>query len=290
MKIFKRILLILILLIILVYVTNITSMPNSVLLFKGENLDLATVFGVYINEKDEYKSVQTSGNIKDINTVESKTVTLSLFNIIDVKDIEVNTIPVATVIPLGNSAGLKLYTSGVLVVGTTQIEGQKPYEQSGIEEGDMIVEINQEKITCTDELITTVNNSNGEELNIKYIRDGVEYVSNIEPIKTKEDEYKLGLWVRDGAAGIGTVTYYEPATQKFAALGHGIVDIDTEQLINISTGELVTSKIISIVKGEEGIPRRNKRKYSKWTNNWRGEHKYRIWNIWNHNKHSSIKH
>ena len=61
----------------------------------------------------------------------------------------------------------------------------------------------------------------------------------------------------------GTISYYEPSTKKYAALGHGIVDIDTQKLINISSGELVTSRISSIVKGQEGIPRRNKRKHSK---------------------------
>ena len=85
----------------------------------------------------------------------------------------------------------------------------------------------------------------------------------MEPIKIQENEYKLGLWVRDGAAGIGTISYYEPSTKTYAALGHGIVDIDTGKLINISSGELVTSKITSIVKGKVGSPRRNKGKYSK---------------------------
>lgn len=262
MKIFKRILLITFLLILLIYITNITSIPDSIILFKGEELDLATVFGVFINEDlNEYKTIQTSKQLENLSTIETKTVHLSLFNIVDIKDIEVNTIPTTTIIPLGNSVGLKLYTTGVLVVGMTEVDGQKPYENSGIEEGDMIIEINQEEVTCTDELINCVNSSNGKDLDIKYVRDGVEYVSNIEPIKTKQDEYKLGLWVRDGAAGIGTITYYEPQTKKYAALGHGIIDVDTEKLINISSGELVTSKIASIVKGKEGIPRRNKRKY-----------------------------
>ena len=255
MKIFKRTILILILLITLVYVTNITSMPDSIILFKGEELNLNAVFGIYINEeKSEYESVQASSRIESANTVESKTIALSLFNIVNIKDIEVNTIENTTVIPLGNTIGLKLYTSGVLVVGMTEIEGQKPYEGTGIEEGDMIIKIDEKEITCTDELIECVNSSNGEDLNIKYVRDGIEYVSNIEPIKTDKNEYKLGLWVRDGAAGIGTISYYEPQTKKFAALGHGIVDIDTEDLIAISSGELVTSKVSSIVKGEEGVP------------------------------------
>ena len=255
MKNIRKILLILFLLIILAYVTNITSIPDSIILFKGEKLNLGTILGVYLDEDvGQQEIVQTSSQLEGYNIMEKKTVTLSLFNLIDVKEVEVNTIPKTTVVPLGNSVGLKLYTSGVLVVGMTEIEGQKPYENSGIEEGDMIVQIDGKEITCTADLISCVNNSNGEDLDIKYVRDGVEYVANIEPIKTDENEYKLGFWVRDGAAGIGTITYYEPSTQKFAALGHGIIDIDTEELINISSGELVTAKISSIVKGEEGIP------------------------------------
>lgn len=254
-KFFLRISLIVFLLAVLVYVTNITAIPDSIVLFQGEELNLGVVLGISLKEDEEnYTVVETSATIDNDNKVEKKKVTISLFNLIDVKDVEINTIPNTSVIPLGNSVGLKLYTSGVLVVGMTEIEGQKPYENSGIEEGDMIVEIDEKEVTCTSELISSVNNSNGEKLNVKYIRDGEEYISTISPIKTKNNEYKLGLWVRDGAAGIGTMTYYEPSTNKFAALGHGIIDIDTDELINISSGELVTSKISSIVKGEEGIP------------------------------------
>lgn len=255
MKFIKRFFLILFLLIILIYVTNITSIPDSIILFQNEELNLGTIIGIYLDEKNpNYQVVQTSSSLQNVNSVEKKKVTVSLFNLIKVKEIEVNTIPNTTVIPLGNSVGLKLYTSGVLVIGMTEIEGKKPYENSGIEEGDMIVEVNNKEVTCTAELISSVNEAGGEDLNIKYIRDGVEYVANIEPIRTEKNEYKLGLWVRDGAAGIGTITYYEPQTGKFAALGHGIIDIDTEDLINISSGELVTSRIASIVKGEEGNP------------------------------------
>ena len=76
----------------------------------------------------------------------------------------------------------------------------------------------------------------------------------MEAIKAEDNKYKLGLWVRDGAAGIGTITYYEPSNKNFAALGHGIIDIDTEKLIKISNGEVVTTRISSIVKGKEGVP------------------------------------
>ena len=67
-------------------------------------------------------------------------------------------------------------------------------------------------------------------------------------MQTSSTEYKLGLWVRDSAAGIGTMTFYEPKTQSFAALGHGITDIDTGELINISNGKFITTKILSIIK------------------------------------------
>lgn len=196
-KNFLKICLIVFLLLILVYVTNITAIPDSIVLFKGEELNLGVILGLSLKENNDYTTIETSASINNESKVEKKKVTLSLFNLIDIKDVEVNTIPKATVIPLGNSVGLKLYTSGVLVVGMTEIDGQKPYENTGIEEGDMIVEINQEEVTCTSELLNCVSKSKGENLNVKYIRDGAEYVSTIAPIKTKDNEYKLGLWVRD---------------------------------------------------------------------------------------------
>lgn len=196
-KFFLRTCLIFFLLLILVYVTNITAIPDSIVLFRGEELNLGVILGLSLKENDDSMAIETSVAINNESKVEKKKVTLSLFNLIDVKDVEVNTIPKEAVIPLGNSVGLKLYISGVLVVGMTEIEGQKPYENTGIEEGDMIVEINQKEVTCTSELLACVSSSNGENLNVKYIRDGAEYVSTIAPIKTKDDEYKLGLWVRD---------------------------------------------------------------------------------------------
>lgn len=197
-KNFLRICLIFFLLLILVYVTNITAIPDSIVLFKGEELNLGVILGVSLKENnDEVEAIETSVAINNESKVEKKNVKVSLFNLINIKDVEVNTIPKATVIPLGNSVGLKLYTSGVLVVGMTEIDGQKPYENTGIEEGDMIVEINQKEVTCTSELLNCISSSKGEKLNVKYIRDGAEYVSTIAPIKTKDNEYKLGLWVRD---------------------------------------------------------------------------------------------
>ena len=110
MKKIKRAILIFLLLIILAYTTNINAIPNSVIIFQGEELNLGTTFGLYLKEKEE-KTVQTSSTIDNKNVLSKKTVTISLFNLFDIKDLEINTIPETTVIPLGNLVGLKLYTS-----------------------------------------------------------------------------------------------------------------------------------------------------------------------------------
>lgn len=162
---------------------------------------------------------------------------------------------------LGNIAGVKLYTSGILVVGMSEIEGvdnkkHKPYENSGIEEGDSIISIDNTKISTTQDLIDTVNASSGKDLAIEYVHNNATATCSITPVQTSNNEYKLGLWVRDSAAGVGTVTFYDSSTKGFGALGHGITDIDTEELINIESGEFITTQILNIKKGENGYPGR----------------------------------
>lgn len=255
MKKFKIGITIIFLLILLVYVTNITSIPENIILFRGEKLNLQTVFGIKIAEKNNsYEIIQTSSNIGKDEVVENQNLQISLLNIFPLKNIKVSVIPKAKVVPVGGLIGLKLYTNGVLVVGMSEIDGNKPYENTGIKEGDMITYINNKEINTTNELIETVNKSNNGEISLKYLREGREYSTSIQATKTAANQYKLGLWVRDAAAGIGTITYYEPTTGNFAALGHGIVDIDTEQLVTIASGEITTAKTVSIVKGEKGTP------------------------------------
>ncbi len=259
MKKFKKILLVLILLVILVYVTNISSIPNSLILMEGEELNLRTMLGLSISNNDR-KTIEAvnSENKKLTNKIGKMDFSINLAGI-SVKDFTVNVIPNTVVIPSGEAIGLRLFTSGVLVVGMSEIKGEDnnnhmPYKDSGIKEGDMITKVDNEVITCTADLTNKINNSNGNEVTLTYVRNGNNYNTNIVPTKINEDEYKLGLWVRDAASGVGTITFYEPTTGAFAALGHGILDVDTEELIDIARGDIVTSKIISIVKGEKGKP------------------------------------
>lgn len=163
------------------------------------------------------------------------------------------------VIPIGEVVGIKLYTSGVLVVGTSGIEsidGQtyKPYENVDIKEGDSIISVNDLIVNNTEELIDAVNLYEGEKLKIRYLRDNQEKNCEITPTKDKNGEYKIGLWVRDSAAGVGTISFYNEETQTFAALGHAITDIDTGDIIQTSSGEIDNVSIVSVIKGQEEQP------------------------------------
>lgn len=254
MNFFKKAILIIVLLILLIYVSNITNIPDSILLFKGENFNVKTALGIKINENTDKKIIQTSADIDTENFVEKKTLSVSFLNIFNIKEIEINEIPQAEVVPLGNIVGLRLYASGVLVIGKTEIKGEKPYKTSTIKEGDLITAVNSKKVETTTDLITSVNDSKGNSIEITYVREGIIYTTTIEPVKTDKDEYKIGLWVRDGAIGVGTISYYEPSTKYFAALGHPIIDTDTGEIVSIKEGELVNASVISIKKGEGGNP------------------------------------
>lgn len=271
-KNYMYIILILILLIILAYATNITAIPESLILFENEELNFEPILGVKIEEtvpvgadlSEQVRSnfqLHTSENEESkmkIANLQEKQYSLSLFGI-SLKTIQANIIKKTKVVPLGNLVGLKLYTKGVLVVGVSEIKGEdnkvyKPYEEAGISEGDSIIEINGESVNTTNELIACVSKCKGNNINVKYIDDGETYSTTIKPVKTSSNSYKIGLWVRDAAAGVGTLTFYDPSTNSCAALGHGIQDVDTGELVDISSGEFVSTDIIDIEKGEKDSP------------------------------------
>lgn len=245
------------------YILEINSIPNNLIIFEGETIKVNNYLGFKIGSKDQ--TVETSASSSQtINNVGKTTMEVSLFDNIFIKNMEVDVLPRSKVIPIGTVAGVKLYTSGILVVGMSEIEGidskkYKPYANSGIEEGDTIISIDNTKISSTEDLIKTVNSSNGKDLSIEYLHDNNTATCSITPVQTSTNEYKLGLWVRDSAAGVGTVSFYDPSSKTFGALGHGITDIDTDELINIESGEFVTTRILNIKKGEARKPRKNTR-------------------------------
>ncbi len=259
MKTLKKLILIFVLFFVYSYIVSIDNIPENIIIFKGEDINIATLWG--INIKSNTTLIETASNINtgEFDKAGQETLTVSLFDKINLKTIDVSVLEDIEVIPNGEIVGIKLYTSGVLVVGTSSIEGidgqiYKPFEGTGILEGDSIIEVNGNIINNTQELVNSINKSNGQEIEVKFVRNGEEKTCKITPVKNKQEEYKIGLWVRDSAGGVGTVTFYNEESKSFAALGHAITDIDTGEIINTSSGEIDDVNIVSIVKGEKEEP------------------------------------
>ncbi len=161
--------------------------------------------------------------------------------------------------PGGHIVGIKLRTNGPLIVGFSDIENdlQKPYSPSkdgGLNVGDIILSINDIEINSSELLSETLNSLDADELDIKVERDEKIIVKKIHPIKSVDGKNKIGLWVRDSTAGIGTVTFIDPVTGIYGALGHPITDVDTGDIIKISKGNIVSSSIVNVKRGEKGNP------------------------------------
>lgn len=249
MKKIKFILTFFLLLIIYIYVSFITLLPNNVVLLEGERFECKKLFGIKIIEVTETSN-------KDVN---SSKLEFKLFGKVNLKEISITKMRNTKVVPVGKIIGLKMYTNGVLVVGTSEIEDtnkilNKPYENTDIKSGDTILKINEEIVENIDGLKRIVNESDGKMLNLTIFRNGSIINTDIKPIQTDISEYKIGLWVKDAATGVGTMSFYIPETNEYGILGHGITDTDTNNLINIDSGELVTARIISLKKAEIGEP------------------------------------
>ena len=215
----KVILILFFLILVYIYVTCICFIPDSIYLMQGDKISFFNLFGINYNgiENEKYISTVEAVNLEEeqLNEVKKINLNVSLFNTISLKDVSINVIPKTKVILLGNMAGLKLYTKGVLVVGLSEIEGKKPFENTGIVEGTRIIQVDNTFLTSTEDLVKKVNDSNGNIVNIKYINlNNEEKEVNVLPVKTYKNEYKLGLWVRDAAAGVGTLTFYEPESRN----------------------------------------------------------------------------
>lgn len=181
---------------------------------------------------------------------------LMLGNIIPIKDVEINLKEDAYVVPCGTPFGIKLFTEGVMVVKTDSItvdnKVYNPARDSGIKVGDIITHVNSTKVNYTEDLPVIINESKGKPINLTIIRDGKEISKTIIPVDSGNDCYKIGVWVRDSSAGIGTMTFYHEESNAFGGLGHGICDVDTGELMPMSQGEVTGATIDSVTKARTG--------------------------------------
>ncbi len=160
----------------------------------------------------------------------------------------------------GTPVGVKISTNGVLVVGYSDIADnnnknvESPGKESGIQLGDILLEVDSQKIENSKDLSKKINSLKKDKIEILINRNGTEIKKVVNLFKSENNIYKLGLWVRDSTAGVGTLTFYHKDTNTYGALGHPITDNETEKILSVKNGELIESSIISVKKGQRGTP------------------------------------
>lgn len=153
------------------------------------------------------------------------------------------------IIVSGDNIGIKIKTKGILVIGTYDINGIDPATEAGLEAGDIITSINDKEVNRIDEVTKIISNNREDSITIGYIRDDIETKTVLKLINNK-----TGLYLKDTISGIGTLTYIDPTTKKFGALGHEIVNSVSGEIVNVSDGDIFTSSITSIIPSRDGNP------------------------------------
>lgn len=238
------------------------QVSDSYKINQGETLTLNTSVPV----KAIYNNT-TAVDSKTYQVGETFTVDLKIFGVIPFSTADVEVVDDMYAAVLGTPFGMKIYTEGVLVIELTDINTHNglinPASEAGIKIGDYIESVNGHEITCNEDLSYLVEQSGGSALNFKINRDGKKINIKVKPQKNADDGmWRLGIWVRDSSAGIGTLTFYSPSTNVVCGLGHGICDDDTDVLLMVERGEMVNAQITSVNKGAAGTPGELKGKFT----------------------------
>ena len=243
-------------------VIRFLDIPPAIVVFKGEEVHMPQSDFIKAEAVDEEEAIAAFKSddgihVAGLETGDSK-LTFSAFGV-PIKTAKVKVLDEFEVIPGGQSIGVQLNTLGVLVVGYHEVKGESgtnsPGEDAGIQIGDIVSEVNGQAISDMGSFADELQAVGKDTIDVKIIRDDVEKVVKVKLSKDAIDgSYKLGLYVRDSATGIGTLTFYDPASTRYGALGHVISDADTKSPIVVRDGTVYKSTITSIDKGESGNP------------------------------------
>jgi stage IV sporulation protein B len=161
-------------------------------------------------------------------------------------------------IPMGNAVGINIQSEGVMIVGIPEIlsDGQSasPARDAGLSSGDIITRLGADNVRSTDDLKAAIAKLDGTPVSIQVTRGTSVLNLKLTPHKTSDGRCELGLWMRDGIAGIGTLTFFDPATGTFGALGHAVNDMETGVIIPLRTGTVMRSVVTDVIQGKAGAP------------------------------------
>lgn len=251
-------------------VQSLFSIPAQQRLTVGDQIDLAASFPRHVLENLQLHVEQKQASILKLNNMGipvangpgKANLQLKLFGLIPIKNMEVQVVPQVRLVPGGQSIGVLLHAEGVMVVGQSivqDINGNKynPAKEAGVLNGDVILKINNQPVNSDDQVARFVNEAGkkSQEINLLIKRKGKFLNKKVKPILCKETRrYRIGLYIRDSAAGVGTLTFYDPVSKKYGALGHIITDADTNQPIDVSDGKIVRSSVQGIQASKKGVP------------------------------------
>ena len=159
-------------------------------------------------------------------------------------------------VPVGHTIGIKLFAEGVVVIGLAEVETSggmlTPGADCGLQVGDVIESANGRSVESSEQFAELLQCGGTVELDVT--RDGEELTLAAQPVLGEDGTWRLGAWIRDSMAGIGTVTFYDPATGSFGALGHGVTDTDTGLLMPLGDGSVMRASVKSVKRGSAGEP------------------------------------
>ncbi len=226
-----------------------SKLPDKYYIFEDGTEDLRIAL-----EKDGFSPVTSTVSVSD-SGIE---VDFRFLGIVPLKSSSVEVVEEMSLMAGGQPFGIKFYTDGVLVVSMTDVETENgkinPAYNCGIRVKDILTTVNGEKIKSNEHLTELIKNCGGNEVSVGVRRDKLVFEVKVTPEKDKNGIYRLGCWIRDSTAGIGTVTYYDPINKTFAGLGHGICDSDTGELMTLAYGKAFSAEIFSVIKGLSGSP------------------------------------
>ena len=228
-------------------------MPDTFYSLKKEDIYIDT-FVPFVKFKIKPKSSLISASSGGENFCHCK---LTLFGI-PLKNIKLKITDRKIVIPYGTPFGAKIFAQGIMVTNISPVETKNgdsyPANEASLRKGDIITHANSKQINSNEDLFKIVENSSGKAILLDVIRNNLNLKLSINPVKSVEGNFSLGISVKDSSSGIGTITFCDKEKKLFAALGHGIRDLETNEIVPLSHGEIVKANIKNVLKPSNETP------------------------------------